>query len=94
MALIKCPECGTEVSDKAKTCPKCAYPIADDNTEQEVQTVEMTGKKYKAQVPIAWLLIIIGSILACTGSMWGVWTAVIGLVWLIIVKSLIWWHHE
>ena len=27
MALIKCPECGTEVSDKAEKCPKCAYPI-------------------------------------------------------------------
>lgn len=27
MALIRCPECGTEVSDKAMACPKCAYPI-------------------------------------------------------------------
>jgi len=27
MALIKCPECKTEVSDKADVCPKCAYPI-------------------------------------------------------------------
>jgi uncharacterized membrane protein YvbJ len=27
MALIRCPECGTEVSDKAEECPKCAYPI-------------------------------------------------------------------
>ena len=23
MALIKCPECSKEVSDKAKTCPHC-----------------------------------------------------------------------
>lgn len=27
MALIKCPECGIEVSDKAQSCPKCGYPI-------------------------------------------------------------------
>lgn len=27
MALIKCPECGNEVSDKAASCPKCGYPI-------------------------------------------------------------------
>jgi len=27
MALITCPECGSEVSDKAEKCPKCAYPI-------------------------------------------------------------------
>lgn len=27
MALIKCPECGKEVSDKAGACPSCGYPI-------------------------------------------------------------------
>lgn len=29
MALINCPECGTEVSDKAEKCLKCAYPITN-----------------------------------------------------------------
>lgn len=28
MALIKCPECGNQVSDHAAACPKCGYPIA------------------------------------------------------------------
>ena len=32
MALIKCPECGTEVSEKAEKCPKCAYPISPKNS--------------------------------------------------------------
>lgn len=27
MALIKCPECGKEISDKAGQCPHCGYPI-------------------------------------------------------------------
>lgn len=27
MALIKCKECGKEVSDKAKSCPNCGAPI-------------------------------------------------------------------
>ena len=27
MALIKCPECGATVSDKAEKCPKCAFPL-------------------------------------------------------------------
>lgn len=27
MALMKCPECGNEISDKAKKCPRCGYPI-------------------------------------------------------------------
>ena len=32
MALIKCSECGNEVSDRAKSCPKCGCPIQTDNT--------------------------------------------------------------
>ncbi|MBQ7063159.1 MAG: zinc-ribbon domain-containing protein [Bacteroidales bacterium] len=28
MALIKCPECGKEISDKAHSCPNCGNPIA------------------------------------------------------------------
>lgn len=27
MAMINCPECGKEVSDKAKTCPSCGAPL-------------------------------------------------------------------
>lgn len=27
MALIKCPECGREISDKAGSCPGCGFPI-------------------------------------------------------------------
>jgi stage II sporulation protein M len=27
MALIKCAECGQEISDMAKACPKCGFPI-------------------------------------------------------------------
>lgn len=28
MALIFCPECGTQVSEHAQQCNKCAYPIS------------------------------------------------------------------
>ena len=27
MAIIKCPECGRDVSDKAAYCPNCGYPV-------------------------------------------------------------------
>ncbi len=29
MALIKCPECGKEVSDKAAVCIHCGYPLQE-----------------------------------------------------------------
>ena len=34
MALITCPECGAQVSDKAATCPHCGYPIGEQPPQQ------------------------------------------------------------
>lgn len=31
MALIKCPECNKEISDKAMACSNCGYPIQEIN---------------------------------------------------------------
>ena len=62
MALIKCPECGKEISDKAKTCPNCGCPIKKiTGTENEIleQTEENNsmilwcrnhGKKFQKRV--------------------------------------------
>jgi len=38
MVLIKCPECGSEVSDKAEKCPKCAYPIKFAGNISEIKS--------------------------------------------------------
>ncbi len=35
MALIKCPECGREISDKAKQCPKCGWKVNVDEVKKE-----------------------------------------------------------
>ena len=43
MALIKCKECGAEMSDKAKACPKCKAP----NEELKIECPEC-GEKVKA----------------------------------------------
>ena len=32
MSIIKCPECGHQISDKAPTCPNCGVEIADKVT--------------------------------------------------------------
>jgi uncharacterized membrane protein YvbJ len=37
MALIACPECSHQVSDKAVACPKCGHPIAGVQTPQQLQ---------------------------------------------------------
>jgi len=42
MALIFCPECGNQVSEKAEQCNKCSYPINKINVQgNETQANEM-----------------------------------------------------
>ena len=35
MALIKCPECDLQVSDKAISCPHCGYPMQSDTASKK-----------------------------------------------------------
>ncbi|MDD6485266.1 MAG: zinc ribbon domain-containing protein [Clostridiales bacterium] len=37
MALIKCPECGKQISDKANACPQCGCPIANRPTSIKIR---------------------------------------------------------
>ncbi len=38
MALINCPECGKQVSDKAEQCPDCGLPINPTNKPKSKPT--------------------------------------------------------
>ena len=38
MALIKCNECGKEISDKAKTCIHCGCPIEEIKIKEKVKS--------------------------------------------------------
>lgn len=46
MGLIQCPECGKEISDKAKQCINCGYPIAE--LQNTVVTVEDSNNDISA----------------------------------------------
>lgn len=44
MSLIKCPDCGKEVSTFAETCPHCGYPLKSKQPQPisyEQQTVKI-----------------------------------------------------
>ena len=104
MALIKCPECGTEVSDKAVACPKCAHPIVEGSAEQvqtvKVQPIKKTAKKYKVKLLIGVFLMVLGFLLIVSsimGQQFNVVTAILGglatvggVVWLIIAEFSSW----
>lgn len=75
MALMKCPECGNEVSDKAEMCPNCGYKI----------------EKKEVKAPITEVLCFISLIIACFCCLAGFSGMTIGylitLFWLAIYES-------
>ena len=101
MALIDCGECQKQVSDKAKACPNCGAPIADEAIN-EVQTIQQTSKALKAQVMIAAVVTAFGLALAITEGgtgakpedAWGGVVFLIGLIWMIVSYFRIWWNHR
>jgi len=97
MALVKCGECESEVSDKAAACPKCGAPVASPDGDSTVVTTQQTAKVYKAHQLYAFGLIVVGLFVAASGSdgtvTLGAGAALIGLIWLIWARVAAWWDH-
>ena len=49
MAIINCPECGKEISDRAETCIYCGYALKEPMKE-EAPKKEVSGKELFKQV--------------------------------------------
>lgn len=84
MALITCKECGKEISDKARTCPNCGYPLETINEKineviKEENNEPKTTKKTKSNI-LAGILLLIGVPL---GSL-GIWICLFGIIWAFI----------
>jgi hypothetical protein len=64
MALINCPECGKEISDKAAICPQCGYPVNTGQPNLQENTIHSESPKGKKTLhPWLLALIILGSLL-------------------------------
>ena len=55
MALIKCSECGSEISEKAQVCPKCGCPV---DVSKEIIATNKKKKIKKISIFVSVLLII------------------------------------
>lgn len=63
MALIKCPECGRDISDKVKDCPNCGFPIAEE--KEQTQKVEISSVNIKVNKNRRNKIIKVCSVLIC-----------------------------
>lgn len=61
MALMKCPECTHEVSDKALSCPNCGYRISKPTTQIIVTQLPKSNK-----IPI-FLLVVFTVVMLFSG---------------------------
>ena len=72
MALINCPECGKNISEKAKICPLCGYPIKNEKENewsyQFVKSEVSPSGAAKFLRIISWVLWIGGAIIAIMTS--------------------------
>ena len=52
MALIKCPECGKEISDASTACIHCGYPISKNpDVQKKVKSKAIPHRKVGAILP-------------------------------------------
>jgi hypothetical protein len=91
MALIKCSECGKDVSDKATACPNCGAPIGSEHGPQRrcntpVRVVR-AGWRWEA---IGALLVIGGLIAGMAGAGSGWFVPIVGFVIFIIGRVIGW----
>lgn len=60
MALVKCPECGQTVSDKAEKCPKCGYPMVQAEKQVDATPEEVTPKQVAVKRKKKPLIFLVG----------------------------------
>lgn len=107
MALITCPDCGKEVSDRAAACNGCGAPLGVDaeargSGVRSLTTTQLTSKSLKIQSLIAVVMFLVGMVMAMAtdpaeGES-GVGIAsllmVVGVLLYIVTRFRIWWHHK
>lgn len=105
--LVKCTECGQEISDSARACPHCGHPL-----KAEASLTDEFSKRLRRQRVIATILLPSGAVLAFIASpiadlayperygvifqvlaIAGVAAAVYGVIWHVVILFRLWWHR-
>ena len=108
MALIACPECSQRVSDMAAACPHCGVGIASARETKAagapLTTIQETSKRLKLHTIGSAILLIVGLLMLLSQpatteqggqpSLWPGLMVFVGLVWYVVTRFRIWWHHK
>ncbi len=99
--LIACPDCGKRISARAASCPSCGCPVAGAPAAAgaRVQTVEATGKKWKALQVLGTIAFMAGGALSLAAGQdkgalaTGLVMLVGGITVTTFARLAAWWHH-
>ena len=104
MALIKCPECGNQVSTAAAACPHCGAPLSTKGAGTPPTTIQLTSKRLKAHALLFMLLVLVGIVwffftlgadeTKPVPSAVAILMMLAGITGLVITKLCTWWHHK
>lgn len=100
MPLIKCQDCGHDVSDRAPACPNCGGPMT-------ATTIELTGKRHKLAQLICNAVAVVGGVLTFAGFataaaddtkgsgliIGGIVVVAVGAIGYTVSRAIAWWHH-
>lgn len=56
MALVLCPECNKEISDKAETCPSCGYILVKSELPK-IRKSELSAVKKNPTLGVVWIIV-------------------------------------
>jgi hypothetical protein len=59
----------------------------------KIQTIEQTGKKLKLQELLSFFLVVAGILLTMLHVETGATLAIVGVIWFLIIRFYVWWHH-
>ena len=89
MALINCPECGRQVSDKAAACPNCACPITAAPTASTPLPAPPRHDQVRPRLPVS-TPATVSSPEFRTRAQPGVWGVIISLIGVVILFAGSW----
>lgn len=104
MALIDCPECKRQISDKAPACPHCGNPmmaatlganVGVETRPGKAVTTQATGKVWKVIQLIGFLICVMGVIIYVGGTqrMTGINLLFLGALVFLVGRFGGWWKH-
>jgi len=94
MALIKCGECGRDISNRALACPSCGNPVQQPVRDSSMKVeIEKTSKHWKKRSLWGILLLFITFITMFRSLGWGFFFLFLTFCWAMYVGIGRWWTN-